>query len=95
MPQGAFKVLVDKMVGDEVNINWNQLEVSAANSFKNLWNNNNFTDVTLATEDDKQIKAHKVILSSFSNLFTKILFRNPHPNFFSCWPYWDAANGAT
>ena len=64
----------------EVNVNWNEFEVSAANSFKNLWSNKNFTDVTLASEDDHQIRAHKVILSSCSLFFSKILLRNPHAN---------------
>ena len=68
------------MEGKEVNVNWNQFEVSAAKSFKDLWNNNNFTDVTLASEDDQQIRAHKVILSSCSNFFSSILVKNPHPS---------------
>ena len=40
----------------------------------------NFTDVTLATVDDQQIKAHKVILSALSPVFRNILLRNPHQN---------------
>ena len=39
-----------------------------------------FTDVTLATEDDKQIIAHKVIVSSGSEFFRNLLIKNPHKN---------------
>ena len=37
------------------------------------------SDVTLVCNDDKQIKAHKVILSSFSSLFKRMFVNNPHP----------------
>ena len=42
-----------------------------------------FTDVTLACEDDQQMKAHKVILAASSSFLDKILHENgnkhPHP----------------
>jgi len=50
----------------------------ASNTFKNLLSDKDFTDVTLACDDNKQITAHKVILSSCSKLFQNILLRNPH-----------------
>ena len=52
---------------------------SATNTLKKLWNDTNFTDVTLATADNTQIHAHKMILSTFSPFFENILFLNPHP----------------
>ena len=48
--------------------------------FLHLWNDQDFTDVTLATVDNHQINAHKVILSSCSQFFRNILLRNPHQN---------------
>ena len=39
-----------------------------------------FTDVTLATKDHFQIRAHKVILSASSPIFQNILTNNPHSN---------------
>jgi len=51
---------------------------SASNTFKSLLSDKDFTDVTLACDDNKQISAHKVILSSGSKLFHNILLRNPH-----------------
>ena len=52
----------------------------APNTFQQLWNEKLFTDVTLATVDDRQIEAHKSILSTNSSLFKYILSNNPHQN---------------
>ena len=48
--------------------------------FKELWKDQDFTDVTLATVDDKQIRAHKVILSSFSPFLKSIILKNSNQN---------------
>lgn len=51
---------------------------SISKSVRNLVKDQNFTDVTLVSEHNEQIKAHKVILSSSSKFFEKILTMNPH-----------------
>ena len=51
---------------------------SIKKTFSHLANDTNFADVTLACNDDKQLKAHKVILGGSSNFFRKILLNNPH-----------------
>ena len=61
-------------------IAWNDFEINAPNSFRRLWNEKSFTDVTLATSDGHQIKAHKFLLSSCSEFFQNILKENPHQN---------------
>ena len=61
-------------------IAWDDFEVHAPNTFRELWTDQDFTDVTLATVDDKQVKAHKVILSSCSAFFKNILLKNQHKN---------------
>ena len=61
-------------------IAWNDFEINAPNSFRLLWNEKNFSDVTLATSDDHQIKAHKFILSSCIEFFQNILKTNLHQN---------------
>ena len=50
-------------------------------AFRNLREDKNFTDVTLACEDGQQLEAHKVILVASSPFFKKLLERNkrPHP----------------
>ena len=60
------------------NICWDKFKVSTSEAFKNLIKDTDFTDVTLACEDGKQIKAHKVILSACSPFFKDILIQNPH-----------------
>merc|ERR1712129_153435 len=57
---------------------WNEFNSCTSKTFKDLYTDNDFTDVTLATEDGRQLKAHKVILSSCSSFFKKILLNNPH-----------------
>jgi len=47
-------------------------------AFKELLEDEHFTNVTLVTEGNKQIKAHKVVLSTFSPFFRDILVSNPH-----------------
>jgi len=55
-----------------------EFHAKIAKSFKTIYRDKKYTDLTLATADGKQIRAHKVILSSFSPFFEKILETNPH-----------------
>jgi hypothetical protein len=48
------------------------------NVFSDLQNDNDFLDVTLVCNGDKQIQAHKVVLASFSSFFKSLLRNNPH-----------------
>jgi len=66
------------MSEQKLNITWSDFEDNASRSFKKLWHDEQFTDVTLATCDDQQINSHKVILSSCSSFFKNILLKNPH-----------------
>ena len=52
------------MSAEHFNLTWDQFETSVGSSFRELLNDKDFTDVTLVTEDDEQIKAHKVVLST-------------------------------
>ena len=47
-------------------LRWNEFESNIRESFKKLRDEQNNFDVTLATEDDHEIKAHKIVLSSVS-----------------------------
>ena len=57
---------------------WNEFNSCTSTTFQNLYSDREFTDVTLATEDHKQVKAHKNILSSCSSFFRRVLVNNPH-----------------
>ena len=49
-------------------------------TFRNLLDDDDFTDVTLACDDGQLVKAHKVILASASTFFKRILGQAAHPN---------------
>ena len=66
------------MTEELVHLNWSKFEDSALNTFRNLWTSGDFTDVTLACVDGQHISAHKVILSSCSPSFKKLLLKNTH-----------------
>ena len=60
------------------NVKWQDFSDHTGNSFKGLLKEPDFLDVTLACDDDKQISAHKVILSRSSEFLKNILLRNYH-----------------
>ena len=62
------------------NLTWHSFETSAKECFKQLLSDANFVDVTLVTDDDKHIKAHKVILSASSSVLSQMISKNPHPH---------------
>ena len=68
------------MTDKNLNLHWDHFETNAPNTFKKLWNDQDFSDVTLATVDNQQIRAHKVILSSSSKFFRNIFLKNQHQN---------------
>ena len=57
-----------------------EFERKSPDTFRELWKENDFVNVTLAANDDFQISAHKIILSASSPLLKKILKKNPHEN---------------
>jgi len=58
-------------------LRWNDFENNISSAFKELRDDKDFFDVTLACEDE-QIKGHKVILAACSPFFRNILRRNQH-----------------
>jgi len=58
-------------------LRWNDFETNISSAFRELREEKDFFDVTLAC-DDSQIQAHKVILSACSPFFRTVLRRNPH-----------------
>ena len=58
-------------------LRWNDFEKNISGAFRELRDDKDFFDVTLACDDD-QLQAHKVILSACSPFFRSILRRNKH-----------------
>ena len=65
------------MDSDKYCLRWNDFETNISTAFRELRNDQDFFDVTLACDDD-QIQAHKIILSACSPFFKSILKRNHH-----------------
>jgi len=58
-------------------LRWNDFESNISSAFREIRDDKDFFDVTLACEDE-QIQAHKVILAACSQFFRNILRRNTH-----------------
>ena len=71
-------------MSEKFSLTWNEFTTDAARSFKNLRESDTFHDVTLVTDDKKQISAHKVVLSSWSGYFDSVLRQNQHSHPLLC-----------
>ena len=58
-------------------LQWNDFHDNFSSSFKDLREEGELCDITLACDDD-QIEAHKIILSASSSFFKSVIKRNPH-----------------
>ena len=67
-------------MSEKLCLQWNDFQENIKNAFGNLREDNDFADVTLASEDGQQVEAHKVILAASSPTFQKLLGRNKHPH---------------
>jgi hypothetical protein len=65
---------------DKFCLKWSEFETNIRQSFKELRKDQNHFDVTLASDDDYKIQAHKIILSAGSQFFDNILGKVKHPN---------------
>ena len=59
---------------------WNDFQTNASQSFSALRKEGHFSDVTLVSDDEKHIAAHKLVLSASSDFFKNILQKESHPN---------------
>ena len=66
--------------GEKLCVQWNDFQLDISSAFRDLRNDKEFTDVTLACEDGQQVEAHKVVLISSSPFFLNIFKRNKHPH---------------
>ena len=60
-------------------LKWNDFETNIRESFRELREDQNHFDVTLATDDGHTLDAHKIILSAGSQFFSNILRKTKHP----------------
>ena len=65
---------------DKFSLKWGKFQQHTNSTFKDLRYDKEYFDVTLACDDNKDVTAHKVILSSCSPYFRNLLGRNKHPH---------------
>ena len=65
---------------EKYNLKWHSYSDHLKNMMKTLMMNEDFSDVTLVTEDKKQIKANISILSACSPVFKDILKKEKNCN---------------
>merc|ERR1712129_273821 len=71
---------LETMNKEDILLSQNGSDKEASGYFQSFWMSEDFTDVTLATLDDHQIRAHRVILSSCSPFLRKLMMRNQQKN---------------
>ena len=65
---------------DTFALSWGNFASNAAQAFADLRKDSEFSDVTLACDDDTMIRAHKVVLASCSLVFRKLFQQYNHSN---------------
>ena len=68
------------MASEKFCLRWNDFESNVSSAFREIREEKDFFDVTLACDDDNQIQAHKVIIAACSPFFRNILRKNTHPS---------------
>ena len=63
---------------EKFNLKWNDFLANVSNSFRTLRKENDFYDVSLVSDDDQVVSAHKVVLSASSEFFKNILRKADH-----------------
>ena len=68
----------------QVQLTWSDYLTSVSNSYIRHRAQDMFTDVTLVTDDNHQVSAHRIILCAGSEYFRKILEEKKHPHPMLC-----------
>ena len=63
---------------EKFSLKWNDFQTTVSQSFSLLRREEDFFDVTLVSDDNVQLKAHKLVLSASSSFFKSILKSNQH-----------------
>ena len=61
-------------------IDWDNFPNQVANTFRDIYRNDKFFDVTLVSEDLREVKAHRIVISSCSSALRRILYKLDYPN---------------
>jgi len=67
-------------MSEKLCLKWNDFQENIKSAFGSLRDDQDFTDVTLVSEDGQHLTAHKVVLAASSPVFQNLLNRNKHPH---------------
>ena len=76
----SIKTRLITMEQNIYDLSWKTFDEHQTTTFKSLLTDQNFKDVTLVSDDHKQLTAHKIVLCASSPLLASILINNPHSN---------------
>ena len=65
---------------EKFSLQWNDFMSTVSKSFSQLRKEEDFYDVTLVSDDEEHISAHKVMLAASSSFFKNILRKSTHSN---------------
>merc|ERR1712133_229311 len=71
-------------MGEKFSLKWNDFNYNVSKSFSLFRNEEYLQDVTLVTDDNKQVSAHKLVLSASSEYFKNIFQSNKHSHPLLC-----------
>ena len=71
-------------MAEKFSLKWNDFQDNVSKTFKKLRSTDHFYDVTLVSDDQQQMSAHKVVLASCSEYFKNVLTSNKHSNPMLC-----------
>merc|ERR1712126_671084 len=79
-----FKAKLYVRMSEKFCLKWNDFQSNVSKSFGLFRNEDYLHDVTLASDDHKKVKAHKLVLSACSSYFKDIFKNNPHSHPLIC-----------
>ena len=65
-------------------LKWNDFHSNVSKSFSLLRSEDYLHDVTIVTDDNEEVRGHKLVLSACSEFFKNIFKRNRNPNLLLC-----------
>ena len=71
-------------MSERFNLKWNDFQSNVSSSFSQLRSEEEFFDVSLVSDDQKMMSAHKLVLSASSPYFKNILTTNKHSHPLLC-----------
>lgn len=78
-----FCIILNNLLCFVTPIEWKQFGESFVSDLWQFFNNDEYSDVTISTEDGQQIKSHRILLAMCSAYFRELFKRNKGPGHIS------------